>query len=230
MSVILPAPKAVIFDWDNTLVDTWPIIHEAINSTFRTYGMKEWTFDETRARVRKSMRDSFPEVFGENWQEAGVTYQNNYKSMHLDRLTPLPGSEELLKHIKSLGLYNVVVSNKKGDTLRKEVEKLGWAKYFDAVVGSQDADHDKPHAAPVLLALKDSPVQAGLDVWFVGDSDIDLECAKATGCCAVLYGELARGHPEFSDSHFMGHPYHHFVLDHAAARALIGTGKRSATA
>ena len=26
----LPKPKAVIFDWDNTLVDTWPLIHQAI--------------------------------------------------------------------------------------------------------------------------------------------------------------------------------------------------------
>ena len=29
----LPKPKAVIFDWDNTLVDTWPLIHEAIDKT-----------------------------------------------------------------------------------------------------------------------------------------------------------------------------------------------------
>ena len=25
----IPAPKAVIFDWDNTLVNTWPVIHDA---------------------------------------------------------------------------------------------------------------------------------------------------------------------------------------------------------
>ena len=32
----LKKPKAIVFDWDNTLVDTWPIIHMAINQTMQT--------------------------------------------------------------------------------------------------------------------------------------------------------------------------------------------------
>ena len=32
----LPKPKAVIFDWDNTLVNTWPIIHDEVNDLLLT--------------------------------------------------------------------------------------------------------------------------------------------------------------------------------------------------
>ena len=33
MSVLDRLPRAAIFDWDNTLVDTWPVIHESMNAT-----------------------------------------------------------------------------------------------------------------------------------------------------------------------------------------------------
>ena len=34
----LTPPKAVLFDWDNTLVDTWPCIGRATNITLETMG------------------------------------------------------------------------------------------------------------------------------------------------------------------------------------------------
>jgi len=51
-------PKALLFDWDNTLVNTWPAIHDANNYTLVAMGHEPWTFEETLQRVRKSMRDS----------------------------------------------------------------------------------------------------------------------------------------------------------------------------
>ena len=47
-------PRAVLFDWDNTLVDNWPTIHDALNATFEAMGHPTWTLAETRERVRAS--------------------------------------------------------------------------------------------------------------------------------------------------------------------------------
>lgn len=182
-------PRAVIFDWDNTLVDTWPLIHKALVSTFEEYGIPPWTFDETKQRVKHSLRDSFPLLFGEQWEAAGKAYQNYYQSMHLQQLETLPESEEVLKFLKDKGVYTVVVSNKKGPNLRKEVEHIGWSDYFASLVGSDDAEHDKPHADPVHMAFAGSGITPGADVWFVGDTVVDLECAKNTHCVPILYGE-----------------------------------------
>lgn len=210
----LGRPRAIIFDWDNTLVNTWPIIHDALSATFRAVGKEPWTFEETCNRVRKSMRDSFPEVFGEGWEEAGKIYQSHYKSTHLDKLQPLPLSVELLERIRELALFCVVVSNKKGPTLRLEVEKLGWGGYFDAIIGSDDAARDKPHADPVHLAFEKADIAPSPDVWFIGDSEVDLECALNTGCTAILYGDLAARHPDYTHSHFQGVPYQAHVHGH----------------
>lgn len=217
----LPTPRAIIFDWDNTLVDTWPLIHEALEVTFRAMGGQPWTLEQTTARVRKSMRDSFPELFGERWQEAGEIYQKHYRSVHLNKLEPLPLAREVLEAVRAHGLYCAVVSNKKAVSLHKEVEALGWGGYFDRVVGSDDAPRDKPHCDPVLHAFDRSGIAPGPDVWFVGDSEIDLECALNTGCTAILYGTLARAHPEYTASHFIGFPYHAHAHEHDEMLKLL---------
>lgn len=38
----LRKPKAIIFDWDNTLVDSWPVIQHAIDHTMVEMGKEPW--------------------------------------------------------------------------------------------------------------------------------------------------------------------------------------------
>jgi len=179
-------PRAIIFDWDNTLVDSWVVIQDALNTTFREFGVTEWTLEETKVRVAKSMRDSFPELFGEQWEAAGKAFYGHFEAIHLDRLTPLPGAAEMLAELSDLGIYLGVVSNKTGKLLRLEAEKLGWNKHFGNIIGATDAPRDKPAKDPVLMALDGSGIQPGLDVWFAGDARIDMECALNAGCTPVL--------------------------------------------
>lgn len=219
--MFLAKPRAILFDWDNTLVDTWPVIHAALAKTFTDMGQTPWTLEETMRRVRKSMRDSFPALFGPRWEEAGALYQRYYRASHLSDLAALQYAVPLLARIRESGLFCAVVSNKKGDTLREEVTHLGWNDYFDALVGSGDAARDKPHADPVTLALRGAPVIAGPEVWFVGDSEIDLECADITGCTAILYGLDAASHSDFTPTHFQGFPYHAYAADHRATLKLL---------
>ena len=63
-------PKAILFDWDGTLVDNWPVIHAALNETLISFGHRPWTLAETMERVSRSQRDSFPLIFGDRWEAA----------------------------------------------------------------------------------------------------------------------------------------------------------------
>jgi len=179
-------PRAVIFDWDNTLIDSWLCIQEAYNLTFRHFAMPEWSMAEIRANVAKSMRDSFPEMFGSRWEEARDVFYHSYETIHLSHLRPLPGAAEMLDNLAASGIYLAVVSNKAGPYLRTEAEILGWSRLFGRLVGATDAEADKPHPAPVTLALADTGIQPGRDVWFVGDSAIDMQCACNSGCIPIL--------------------------------------------
>lgn len=218
----LSRPRAVLFDWDNTLVDTWPVIHAALSRTFTEMGQEPWPLATTMAKVRRSMRDSFPEIFGPDWEMAGALYQQHYRSHHLDELKPLPGAEELLNELARRGVPMGIVSNKRGPNLRTEVSHLGWDHMMGSVVGADDAERDKPFPEPLLMALSAMRLEPGADVWFVGDSEVDLDCAARVGCAAVLYGPHASAHPEYTATHYMGFPYVNHVVEHDSLIALLG--------
>jgi phosphoglycolate phosphatase len=193
----LPSPRAILFDWDNTLVDSWGTIHEALNFLMRAMDKPEWTLADTREKVRLSLREAFPLHFGDRWEEARDIYLNRFQAIHLDRLTPLSGREAMLRSLVEQGIFLGVVSNKTGDLLRREVARLGWSEFFGSVVGAGDAPMDKPACEPVHLALSPSGIKAGDEVWFVGDTAVDMECALNSGCVAVLLGNDA-GPEEFA--------------------------------
>lgn len=199
-------PQAILFDWDNTLVDSWATIHEALNHVMAAMDKPLWTMAETRARVRLSLRESFPIHFGERWEEARDIYLDRFRAIHLDRLAALPGRAELLEALAAARIFLGVVSNKTGALLRREAEQLGWSRHFGRIVGAGDARLDKPDPAPVQLALEPSGVRAGERVWFIGDTGVDLECAGRAGCVGVLLGgdagseELTKHAPHFTFS------------------------------
>jgi phosphoglycolate phosphatase len=184
----LRRPRAIIFDWDNTLVDSWGTIHDALNFLMAAMEKPPWTIEETRERVRLSLRDALPAIFGDRWEEARQIYMDRFRAIHIERLTPLPGREAMLRTLADGGIYLCLVSNKTGAVLRGEVEHLGWTPLFGSIIGAGDAHTDKPHSAPVELALRPSGIAPGPDVWFVGDTAVDMECALASGCVPVLLG------------------------------------------
>jgi len=213
----LSRPRAIIFDWDNTLVDSWGTIHDALNFLMTAMEKPLWTIEETRERVRLSLRDAFPAIFGDRWEEARQIYMDRFRAIHIERLTPLPGREAMLRTLVDDGIYLSLVSNKTGVVLRREVEHLGWAPLFGSIIGAGDAHTDKPHHAPVALALQPSGIKPGPDVWFVGDTAVDMECALASGCVPVLLG--VPGH----ETEFAQYPPALAVADGAALfRVLEG--------
>jgi phosphoglycolate phosphatase len=182
------APLALLFDWDNTLVDNWLSIVDAMNVTLVAMGHHPWDAAEARLRIRRSMREAFPVLFGENWTEAQRIFYERFEAAHLNALRPMPGADAMLEALSEAGLYLSVVSNKRGDLLRRESTHLGWDRYFGRIIGAGDAVQDKPAIAPVDLALGGSGIVRGEDVWFVGDNAIDIDCARNAGCVAVLVG------------------------------------------
>jgi len=186
-STALKRPRAILFDWDNTLVDTWPTIIKCYHDTFSALGRTPWTADEVRERAHGSLREVFPTLFGEHAGRAEATFYETFHRIHLERLQPLAGADALLAHCRGLGCYVAVVSNKVGDNLRIELAHLGWGQWIERAVGARDCAQDKPAPDPIFKALDGTGIAPG-DVWMVGDTLADLKCAHAAGCVPVLVG------------------------------------------
>lgn len=182
-------PTVLLYDWDNTLVDGWVGIAAALNAVFSAFAMPLWTAEDTRARARASLAESFPPVFGARWEEARDIFYAALTRHHLQHVRPMPGAAEALAAGRPWP--QGVVSNKSGKFLRAEVAHLGWAAHFGAVIGAGDATADKPDPAPIHLALGRLGAAADRSVWYLGDTALDMQAARAAGVTAVLIGDAA---------------------------------------
>ncbi|HEU0117830.1 MAG TPA: HAD family hydrolase [Alphaproteobacteria bacterium] len=185
----LTFPKAIIFDWDNTLVDSWPAIMDAINQTRKHYGLETWSLPEIKKNCTRAARDSFPEWFGEEWEVAYAYYYNAFDKVRKQYgIVTMPGATELLKYLNEKEVPCFIVSNKRGDYLRIEIAQLKWKDYFTGVAGAHDAPKDKPAREHVVHALTGSGHEPHPDIWFVGDSEADVACARNANCTPALIG------------------------------------------
>lgn len=182
-------PEAVFFDWDNTLVDTDQSIYHAMSAVFQHFKNRPLGLEEFRKQPALSVRDSFFALFSAD--QCHAAEQMFYNKVMQSTFQPFAYSFTLLEYLHKRNIPMGVVSNKKGNFLRQDVEKLGWSSFFRAVVGSCDAPEDKPSAAPLLQALEQSGLNPSKNIWFVGDTEIDMLCAHRSEVTAVAVAPQA---------------------------------------
>ena len=180
------SPKAILFDWDNTLVNNWDPIIISYNETLKSLGLKKQSKEETLKNAKYSLRETFPRVFKDDWKKAKKIFYVVFKKIHLKKIKPMPKAEKILKIIKKKKIACGVISNKDGDLLRKEINKLGWKKYFKIFVVANEAKKDKPSKYPLLLALNKISLKPNKNIWYVGDNEIDVEFAKNNKCSSIF--------------------------------------------
>ena len=187
MKKISNPPTSIIFDFDNTLVDVWPIMEFCIHKTFKKMNVTN-KIDSEKISIEKSLREYFPKIFGEKWKNAQKIYRECYLN-NSKTLKALEGAEETLKFLKEKKIFTCIVSNKDCFILRNEITKLlSWDKYFNSAVGADDAEEDKPSIKPVKLAFKGKENLLDENSWLVGDTLTDMECARNIGCKSILFG------------------------------------------
>jgi phosphoglycolate phosphatase len=180
-------PVVILFDWDGVLVDTKDLIKEAYLRTFEAVGQEPLPIDTLHQLPGTSLRDYFPHIFGAHAKKAEAAFYHYIHENHLSCLKKTEGAKELLEFLHSLDIPMAVISNKRGDILRKEIKHLGFEPFFFAVVGSKDCAEDKPSTVPVRYILEQKNIKLPNDkVWLIGDWIADLECAHKAGIVPVL--------------------------------------------
>jgi len=117
------------------------------------------------------------------------TYRAHYAEHFREHTKPYPGVEDLLSRLRTAGVKLALVTTKHQSQADFTVAAFGLAGYFDYVHGWQEGRQHKPHPEPVQLALERLGEHPGAAI-MVGDSELDIESAKAAGVatCAVTYG------------------------------------------
>lgn len=185
---LIDFPKAVFFDWDGTLVNSLAFLTKAHNYAKTQMGLPLFAGDHEFQPYLGMPRDAlYADIYGARGEEAKVHFETYVHQYHTEGVKPLKGAAELLELLYDIGIPCGVVSNKRSVFLREEIKTFGWERYFKAVVGAGDAPEDKPSAAPLLFALEKSGLGVDIsDVWYIGDTEFDVACAKRAGARAIV--------------------------------------------
>jgi len=198
-------PKSIIFDWDGTIVGSEKVVFESLRKTMLDFGYKDHEIKSAYDIFSHSARDFLPKLFPNNWKEVLQRYYVYYNQMHLSEIAYKPLIIDLLDHAYSKKIPMFVVSNKNGKLLREEAQYLKLDHYFYNIVGSLDAEFDKPHIAPVKLATEEYIDNIDKNIWFIGDTITDIKCAIDNNMTAIYYHNENHPHAFIDDQNYELH-------------------------
>jgi len=195
--------KAILFDFDGTLIDTNELIFESYRVAFKTVLNREIGMDEMLTLYGKPLFSSLMQ-YGEAGKRLYEVYREFNERNHDFIAKPFGGVYEGVKMLRDNGFLIGIVTSKRLHLVNRGIEKiLNMGGLFDLIVTPDDTEKTKPDPEPVLYACKKLNV-APDDAIFVGDSVFDMQAGRAAGTklCAVKYSvtkpeQLMEFEPEY---------------------------------
>ena len=192
----------VMFDLDGTLVQTAPEIADAVNDLLREQSLPEVAEDLIATWIGHGTRELMTQAYAHATQIDTGTLR---RTGTMDRLMPrftvfyeqrcgtrsrlYPQVLETLRTLRQTEVRMAVVTNKEQRFTNTVLMAHQIRPFFDMVIAGDTLASKKPDPLPLRYCLDAFKVPASRAL-FVGDSQIDVDTARAAGVAvwAVPYG------------------------------------------
>jgi phosphoglycolate phosphatase len=174
-------PRAVVFDFDGTLADSYAAITASVNHVRAFHGLPPLSQAAVKSRVGRGANYLLEHTVPGGDVEADLQrYRQHHPSVLKSGTRLLPGAAETLAALKQAGRQLAVCSNKPVLFTVELLKILGLEGVFAAVLGPENVPRPKPAPDMLCAALTRLGVQPG-DALYVGDMTVDIETARGAG-------------------------------------------------
>ncbi len=184
--------KAVLFDLDGTLIDTYALILVSFRHATEQVLGRVVPDEELMAKVGQPLSTQMwdwtddPAVHNELLS----VYRTFNHAMHDQMVAAFSGVPEMLQSLQSRGVRAGVVTSKLHGLANRGLECTGLDSFIEVLVAPDDYPQaHKPDPGPVLYGCQLLGVSPST-CWYVGDSPYDIEAGNRAGCktAAALWG------------------------------------------
>lgn len=194
--------KAVIFDFDYTLVDSSKAICSCFNYALEKFGIPSLPDERICRTIGLPIPEMLVRLAGEKYREKSGEFRSCYREIAnevMDGLTFIYEEADItVKKLKEAGIKLGIVSTKSRNRIEGFLRLKGLLDFFDIVYGAEDVKNLKPDPEGLLDAVLKLEYSLS-DCLYVGDSITDAMTAQRAGVpfAAVLSGSTVR--EEFGD-------------------------------
>lgn len=186
--MLLPTPRAILFDLDGTLADTAPDLAGAVNHLRILRGLRPTPYDKLRPFASAGARGLIGASFGLKpgdapYEELRIAFLEQYEMAIAKETVLFEGVTEMLIGLKQDGLQWGIVTNKAARLTDKLVPLIGL-EHAGCVISGDTTAHPKPHPEPLLEAARRIGIPPA-QCWYVGDDLRDIQAGKAAGMATI---------------------------------------------
>ncbi|HEX7064283.1 MAG TPA: HAD-IA family hydrolase [Bacillales bacterium] len=195
--------KHVIWDFDGTLFDTYPVMAQIFKELLEEEGIEEPLEEIVRQmKVSASTALKYYEVKYQIDKEFVAKYQSRRNKVEVEVSKPFEGIEEVCKYIHSTNRKNYLYTHR-GESSIKLLKKYGLYDYFSDFITSQQGFERKP-SPDAINYLIDEYHMIHSEAVMIGDRDLDLLSAKNAGISACYFTD---GYEKNSISDYIIHEF-----------------------
>ena len=177
--------KAVLFDFDGTLMNTNNIIIESWHHTYDTAGIPAPPDSEIALTFGEPLHGTMERVFPGKAQEMVDVYRSYQRDIFKGRVYMFPRTDRMVRDLKAAGYRVAIVTSRLWSSTTPAVYDFPIADEFDVLVSAVDTTAHKPDPTCLLLACEKLGISPDEGI-YVGDSRFDIHCAKNAGMKSVL--------------------------------------------
>lgn len=183
--------KAVLFDLDGTLVDTYDLILASQRYATRKVLGRVISDGRLMATVGTPLEDQMADYTDDPAvvAELCAVYREHNARVTDELIKCFEGIVDELARLREAGVCMGIVTSKRADVARLAADRYGITAFMECLVGGTDTARHKPEPDPVLKGCELLGIDPSSCI-YVGDSPFDIRAGNAAGCktLAVTWG------------------------------------------